>query len=120
MDAELDTTFVRRVKIIYLLQSGIKMSRRDLARRFGVSVVAISRDVTAIGELVSISSNMGRYGGVFLTEKPARQINLFLSDEEEEYIKRQILNASDHDIPIILSILNKFAKPSRKKGFFSQ
>ena len=48
MDAELDTTFVRRVKIIYLLQSGIQISRRDLARRFGVSDVAIGRDVIAI------------------------------------------------------------------------
>lgn len=84
METEI-TTFERRMEILSLLKRNKSVSRLELARMFDVSSMAISRDIIALSGIAPISSNHGRYGGVYLVSGYDKN-NVYLTRDEEELL----------------------------------
>ena len=109
MKAEL-STFERRMEILDMLKNQNQISRLELARRFSVSDVAIGRDITALSRFAPISSNAGRYGGVYIIEEYKRE-KVYLSREEESVIEKLMQKLSGKDKQLLKMVLYKFAMP---------
>lgn len=62
------TTFERRYEIIDLIRSQDGISGRELARRTGVSVRTIRRDIDAISLYVPIYCDYGCRGGIHILD----------------------------------------------------
>lgn len=103
------STFDRRIKILSMLFNGQQISRLELARRFSVSDVSISRDITALSRTIPISSKMGRYGGVYIMKEFKLQKDYLSRDEEKLLIELSKI-VKEQDKLIIQSILHKFSK----------
>lgn len=61
-------TYERREKILKLLTVRKKWTMGELARKFGVSERTIMRDVNYLSLSKPICVDMGRHGGVYLSE----------------------------------------------------
>ncbi len=102
------SVFDRRMKIISVLMNNEQVSRPELAKMFSVSLSAIHRDINAISRYTPISSNRGRYGGIFIPDK-LKRIKNYLSHDEEHLIRRLSNELTGEDKLLLQHILHKFS-----------
>lgn len=102
--------FDRRMEIISVLISHRQVSRPELARMFSVSLSAIYRDINAISRYAPISSNRGRYGGIFIPND-LKNRRMYLTREEEQLLRNLSDKLSGKDKLLLQCVLHKFAMP---------
>lgn len=104
------TTFERRMEILSLLKTGKKITRTALAKKFKVSLVAITRDIDALSVYAAIVSVRGRYGGVFLLSGYS-DTKLYLTRKEENLLRGFLEKISDKEKSLLENVLYKFSMP---------
>lgn len=102
--------FDRRMEIISVLNGCKQISRPELSRMFSVSLSAIYRDINAISRHVPISSNHGRYGGIFIPED-LKTKEQYLSYDEEQLIRHLADTSIGSDKALLQCVLHKFSMP---------
>ena len=104
------STFERRMEIVSILKNMPKISRRELARRFSVSNMSITRDIIALSKYVPIASTYGKNGGIYIVNEydPKR---VYLSKEQTEFLKKLCCSLKGKEKETMQAIIYKFALP---------
>lgn len=102
------STFDRRMEILLMLRHCKSITRVQLASEFSVSDDTIGRDLIALSRYVPICSKLGRYGHIYLLDKPYRH-NTYLSDNEITVLKKMMDISSEEDRRVLRDIIHKFA-----------
>ncbi|MGN1092837.1 MAG: DeoR family transcriptional regulator, partial [Monoglobaceae bacterium] len=88
--------FDRRMEILLMLKRCKSITRVQLASDFSVSDDTIGRDLIALSRYVPICSKLGRYGHIYLLDKPYKY-NTYLSDNEITVLKKMMDISSEED-----------------------
>lgn len=68
-------TYSRRESIKELLKNGVKVTAKQMADRFGVSVNTIKNDISFISEHFPVTTELGRNGGYRFVGSRTAEIN---------------------------------------------
>ena len=104
------SAFERRMKILSVLVNGKLISRLELSRWFDVSDVTINADIIAISTVVPITSQKGRYGGIYLLDT-FKTDKAYLSKDEEVLLRKFSEKLSGYEKILIESVLHKISLP---------
>ncbi len=85
-----------------------KITRRELADEFGVTLKTVSRDIDKLGQFIPILTKQGTSGGISIM--PGYNAGQkYLSSKQRQYLTELLNNVDDVGKDIIQSILSDFS-----------
>lgn len=90
-----------------------KITRRELADEFGVTLKTVSRDIDKLGQFIPTLTKQGTSGGISIM--PGYNAGQkYLSNKQEQYLIELLNNVDAVGKDIIQSILNDFSMSKHK------
>jgi predicted DNA-binding transcriptional regulator YafY len=102
---------LRRREILEWLNDERYATRADLAKKFGVSMRTIQRDIEALSCTYPIYTSQGNGGGIYM-QKGYYAFHNFLSDEQVAFLERILPGLQPEQQACIKRVIKSFAKPA--------
>lgn len=101
----MEDTYTRRESICHILENGQKVTARELAGRFSVSVNTIKNDLSVLSKRMKIASVLGRNGGYRFVGESVYRIGETAAEYLRAYMDRHGAEAEDEMYYTVLSEL---------------
>ena len=103
------TVSERRKKILDYITYRRKVTYKEIAEEFSVSLNTATRDVMFISQYIPVYTKQGKGGGVYMMPK-YRASKYYLSAKEEILLCELLERVSDDEKKILKGILFRFAR----------
>lgn len=110
----MQNTTERRQEILYFISDRRKLTLREIADEFQISIATVKRDIQILTCSYPIDSIQGNGGGVRAMDGWYAN-KRYLTDSQEKALE-DVLNGLQPDMNMLQSILTAFAKPKVKEA----
>lgn len=110
----MQNTTERRQEILYFISDRRKLTLREIADEFQISIATVKRDIQILTCSYPIESIQGNGGGVRAMDGWYAN-KRYLTDSQEKALE-DVLNGLQPDMDMLQSILTAFAKPKVKEA----
>lgn len=112
---EANTSFERRLKILFLLNKCRKTTARELSQLYSVTPRTIRNDIVFLSRFVPLYTDKGYNGGIKLIDSYKADLFLYLTDEESRLLEKITENLCSEDKLVMSGIINKYSMPQLQK-----